>query len=271
MEELILKYKDLAIDNMVKTNILASIQLAYLIANENSNIEPTVLIDEVISKQELVGVSDYREACKIFCSSNREKNRFINYIESRKLLDIDNEALAIIEANKPKPEPEPVPGETSIIDDVIPAEKLTPAFPNNDVLNTPFLGAYNVIDHMGFTVGSYAYYEEALKVCNMEYERKIVDHNKTIIYTNTKPVEEKPQPKPVVQPTFIEGMSITLAKKVNGYNNSFTRIRSRVLSAGTTFYINSEKIVNGRVRLSQNKEECGTRTYLCYVNVSDLS
>lgn len=245
MNELILKFKDEAIKNMIEKDVLASVQLMYLLVNKDSKIEHEVLLKEVTEREDLKGVKNYKEACKIFASSNKEKNKFINIIEYNKLFIYDNEA----NDNK-----ESVIGDSIEID--IEQE------------SSPAVEAYSVKEKYedDKSLCNTNDLEYAKSICNEKEGYSVFDSKGRTVYVNTKPIEEEPKEEVVElhKKAVVSGAYFKL-KDVNGYNTHVSTESNMKLNGG--FYIHDDNVKNGRVKISKSRND----KYLCFVNVEDLN
>lgn len=244
MNELVLKFKDQVMKNMIEKGVLASIQLAYIIINKDNDIDPETLIEDVANNNSLVGVKDYKEACKILASSNKEKNRFIYIIESNKLFTYDNQVLD---------EKEKRTGESVNVE----VEEDKPSVDEYIVKKSK--DSDNIIS----TTNDLSKAEDQ---CT-DAGNVVVDNKGRVIYV--KPEEELVKEekvedgKPKLRPALVSGASFVL-NNTPVYTNASTKDIKEKLTG--RYYITDGIIKNDRVRIAKSINDKNT----VFVDVSKL-
>lgn len=243
MNELILKVKDQVIQNMIEHNVLASIQLAYLIANENKeNTNTDELLEDVITKDSLKGITDYKEACRRLSSSNKECKRFIYIIESNKLFEFDYKA---------EDKKEEVSGDSIEL---------------NIGDNQPVIEVYTVRksadSEILFTSNSL---EEAKEHCKSEYS--IFNSKSRVIFTNTDEESIK-EPPSKIKRALVTGTPVEL-DNAPVYVTKYSKEHFKRLTG--VFYVNTDGVYLNRVKVSQSMKDCqNKKKYIGYIDIKNI-
>ena len=254
INELIVRFKQEAIDNMVKNDVLASVQLAYIIANNTDDNHVLELFEEISNRKDIRGIKNYREACKVIAKSNKEKNKLVYIIENNKLYTYDSEALD---------KKEEVIGSSIEID----VENTAPAIEVYSVKESAESESslYNTND-----------IREAKDKCKKGYS--VFDSKGRVVYTiPDEPPVEIEEPEPIAdqeeeeekpnnhRKALVNGTHFRM-NNVKAYRNPYTANVREVISG--SYYITDETITNDRIRVAPSRYDLKT---ILYVNIEDLS